>query len=230
MHRRHHRDLRGMVWIPANSKMEKVGLSDSRDAACAYLERTVGKISPILQAFLDHGDRAIGYLRTRRRSDLNRSCIIRTIIPISSAQTRLAARGSQSIRRSSARPAFRTAASAVARVYIILRHDARPGGHSAFPQGGAIAAFGGTRSRIARAPHLATAGPSARRIARSRQRPRRPSSSIPTAIRRVDQRDTEVSALWFQGRSLPWCDSRNATGYVRNPGETRSRACDRWPR
>lgn len=52
----------GMVWIPANSKMEKVGLSNSRDAACAYLERTVGNISPILQAFLDHGDRAIGYL------------------------------------------------------------------------------------------------------------------------------------------------------------------------
>ena len=50
------------MWIPANSKMEKVGLSDSRDAACAYLERTVGHISPILQAFLDHGDRAIGYL------------------------------------------------------------------------------------------------------------------------------------------------------------------------
>jgi hypothetical protein len=77
---------------------------------------------------------------------------------------------------------------------------------------------------------LATAGPSARRIARSRQRPRRPSSSIPTAIRRVDQNGYRGQRAVVPRPISRRCDSQNATGYVRNPGETRSRACDRWPR
>ena len=55
----------GMVWIPANSKMEEAELYDSREAARAYLERTVGIISATLQAFLDHSDRAIRYLEDK---------------------------------------------------------------------------------------------------------------------------------------------------------------------
>src|SRR5262245_43924613 len=55
----------GMVWIPVNSKMEEAELYDSRQAARAYLERTVGSISATLQAFLDHSDRAIRYLEDK---------------------------------------------------------------------------------------------------------------------------------------------------------------------
>jgi glycine/D-amino acid oxidase-like deaminating enzyme len=55
----------GMVWIPANSKMEEAELYDSRQAARVYLERTVGSISATLQAFLDHSDRAIRYLEDK---------------------------------------------------------------------------------------------------------------------------------------------------------------------
>ena len=63
MHRRHHRDLRGYGVDPGKFQDGKSRIVRIwRDAACAYLERTVGNISPILQAFLDHGDRAIGYL------------------------------------------------------------------------------------------------------------------------------------------------------------------------
>lgn len=54
----------GMVWIPANHKMDAAGLPDSLDAARDYLSHTVpGSLDdPRMQAFLSRGDEAIRFL------------------------------------------------------------------------------------------------------------------------------------------------------------------------
>jgi succinate dehydrogenase/fumarate reductase flavoprotein subunit len=57
----------GMVWIPANSKMTKVGIADTAEQARLYLEHTVrGSFSEnLLRAFLSSGDKAIAYLESK---------------------------------------------------------------------------------------------------------------------------------------------------------------------
>ncbi|WP_137894442.1 FAD-dependent oxidoreductase [Ramlibacter sp. 2FC] len=54
----------GMVWIPANHKMNAAGIEDSLDAARNYLNHTVpGSVEdPRMQAFLTRGDEAIRFL------------------------------------------------------------------------------------------------------------------------------------------------------------------------
>ncbi len=54
----------GMVWIPANHKMEAVGIADSLDAARLYLRHTLpqGGGEAMREAFLQRGDEAIRYL------------------------------------------------------------------------------------------------------------------------------------------------------------------------
>lgn len=56
----------GMVWIPANRKMAEAGLSDTPEAARAYLAATVPEAEgdPLLESFIDRGDEAIAYLET----------------------------------------------------------------------------------------------------------------------------------------------------------------------
>jgi succinate dehydrogenase/fumarate reductase flavoprotein subunit len=54
----------GMVWIPANAKMQDVGLSDSRADAEAYLSSTVPESdnAALRETFLSRGPEAIAYL------------------------------------------------------------------------------------------------------------------------------------------------------------------------
>ncbi|SDR50768.1 Succinate dehydrogenase/fumarate reductase, flavoprotein subunit [Paraburkholderia fungorum] len=54
----------GMVWIPANHKMQEAGLDDSAEAARRYIDETVpgGANGERMRAFLQHGDPAIRYL------------------------------------------------------------------------------------------------------------------------------------------------------------------------
>jgi succinate dehydrogenase/fumarate reductase flavoprotein subunit len=56
----------GAVWIPDNPLMATVGLSDSRDAAVAYLQRTVGNHlrADMIDAFLTHGPNMVNFLET----------------------------------------------------------------------------------------------------------------------------------------------------------------------
>lgn len=54
----------GMVWVPANSKMQAAGISDSLEAAREYLGHTVpgGSADSRMAAFLARGDEAIRFL------------------------------------------------------------------------------------------------------------------------------------------------------------------------
>ncbi|OLL28316.1 succinate dehydrogenase [Burkholderia sp. SRS-W-2-2016] len=54
----------GMVWIPANHKMNEAGLADNAAAARRYLEQTVPGAAhdARMRAYLTHGDAAIRYL------------------------------------------------------------------------------------------------------------------------------------------------------------------------
>ena len=54
----------GMVWIPANSKMQAAGISDSLTSAREYLARTVegSCMDSRLSAYLERGDEAIRFL------------------------------------------------------------------------------------------------------------------------------------------------------------------------
>ena len=54
----------GMVWIPANQKMQSAGIADSLDAARLYLRHTVPSDpgDPVREAFLQRGDEAVRYL------------------------------------------------------------------------------------------------------------------------------------------------------------------------
>jgi len=57
----------GMVWVPANPKMQAAGLADSVERARLYLSQTVpGEFNQELrEAFLARGPEAIGYLEAR---------------------------------------------------------------------------------------------------------------------------------------------------------------------
>ena len=52
----------GMVWIPANHKMNSVGMEDSLESAVKYLKQTVPDSSEGMDAFLNESDQAIRYL------------------------------------------------------------------------------------------------------------------------------------------------------------------------
>lgn len=52
----------GMVWVPANYKMQEVGLDDSSEAARRYLQHTVTDSDERMEAFLATSDQAIRYL------------------------------------------------------------------------------------------------------------------------------------------------------------------------
>ncbi|SAK95690.1 3-oxosteroid 1-dehydrogenase [Caballeronia hypogeia] len=62
----------GMVWIPANHKMQGAGIEDSGEAARRYIEQTVpgGAHDARMRAFLQHGDAAIRYLETHTSLEL----------------------------------------------------------------------------------------------------------------------------------------------------------------
>lgn len=59
----------GMVWVPANPLMEGAGLPDTLEAARTYLAHAApaipGQDGGVLEAFLQHGAEAIGYLAKR---------------------------------------------------------------------------------------------------------------------------------------------------------------------
>lgn len=57
----------GMVWIPANQKMDAAGITDSLEAARSYLGQTVGAAAgdARMEAFLRRGDEAIRFLEER---------------------------------------------------------------------------------------------------------------------------------------------------------------------
>jgi succinate dehydrogenase/fumarate reductase flavoprotein subunit len=56
----------GMVWIPANGKMNAAGLADTPELAHAYLTATVGSFdAPVQRAFLARANEAIEYLERR---------------------------------------------------------------------------------------------------------------------------------------------------------------------
>src|SRR5438067_7489275 len=57
----------GMVWIPANAKMARAGISDSIERAQVYLDHAVpGRFNERLRsAFLANADAAIAYLECR---------------------------------------------------------------------------------------------------------------------------------------------------------------------
>lgn len=52
----------GMVWVPANHKMQEIGLDDSLEAARRYLQHTVNDSDERMEAFLATSDKAIRYL------------------------------------------------------------------------------------------------------------------------------------------------------------------------
>lgn len=52
----------GMVWVPANHKMQEIGLDDSLEAARRYLQHTVNDSDERMEAFLATSDEAIRYL------------------------------------------------------------------------------------------------------------------------------------------------------------------------
>lgn len=52
----------GMVWVPANHKMQEIGLDDSLEAARRYLQHTVTESDERMEAFLATSDEAIRYL------------------------------------------------------------------------------------------------------------------------------------------------------------------------
>src|SRR5690606_7151741 len=56
----------GMVWVPANDKMDAVGIDDSLDNAAAYLAQLVpGSANDVrMQTFLREGPETIRYLET----------------------------------------------------------------------------------------------------------------------------------------------------------------------
>lgn len=56
----------GMVWIPANSKMTSVGLSDSMEEARTYLKSIIGRSASneMLETFVKNADRCVQFLES----------------------------------------------------------------------------------------------------------------------------------------------------------------------
>lgn len=57
----------GVVWIPVNPDMGKLGISDSRDAARRYLDQVIGNRirSDLVDAFLENGPEMVSYMHER---------------------------------------------------------------------------------------------------------------------------------------------------------------------
>ena len=93
-----------MAWNPGKFQMEKVGSSDSaRDAACAESSSARTDIfHPHPQAFLDHGDRAIGHLEDQTASDFETGPALSGLLSRSSSAVTLGGRAPEPepIRRS----------------------------------------------------------------------------------------------------------------------------------